>query len=237
MKRHLMIILIFVILFCGGYLLYYNLSVNVILSSTSIQERKPINIVIDCGHGGEDGGAVSPSGMLEKDVNLQIGLSLEKLMRQSGFSVTMIRSTDKSVADSDKTTLRDKKVSDLHNRVRIVNSDSNNILISIHQNIFEDSRYSGTQVFYSDNNSGSKDLAENIRLAVKGLLQKDNERQCKVTSDNIFLLKKSDVPAVLVECGFLSNPQEESKLSEKEYRDQLAFCIYTGFLEYYYQNY
>lgn len=210
---------------------------NTLPANTLATENNRPNIIIDCGHGGEDGGAVSPKGLLEKDVNLYIGLSLRNFLIQSGFSVTMIRSDDKSLADENKITLREKKVSDLHNRAKIVNSDKNNILISVHQNMFEDSRYFGAQVFYSDNNAYSKMLAENIRSAFKGLLQKDNERQCKASSDSIYILKNSEVPSVLVECGFLSNPEEENKLHTQEYRDQLAFCIYAGFLEYYYQNY
>lgn len=194
-------------------------------------------IIIDAGHGGEDGGAMSESGLLEKDVNLDIALTLQKLFMQSGFKVIMTRTDDKAIYDSDATTLREKKVSDIHNRSDICNSDSNNIFISIHQNKFEQSKYSGTQMFYSVNNTSSSQLAENIRTAVTGLLQNDNNRQCKPTTDDVYILKNATVPAVLVECGFLSNPQEEALLATQEYRNQMAFAIFTGFLEYYYQNY
>ncbi|MBE6737119.1 MAG: N-acetylmuramoyl-L-alanine amidase [Ruminococcaceae bacterium] len=196
-------------------------------------DAKPV-IVIDCGHGGEDGGAVSSDGVLEKDINLKIGLVLEKFFLQGGFKVRMIRREDISVYDDSAETLREKKVSDLHKRAEICNSDSRNIYISIHQNKFEDSKYYGTQVFYSKNNPESKELAECIRAAVKGLLQNENERKCKEATKDIYVLDNAQVPAVIVECGFLSNYEETQKLLTDEYRNQLAYSIYSGFLEYYY---
>ncbi len=197
---------------------------------------KPV-IVLDAGHGGEDGGAVSETGLVEKDVNLQIALKLQKLFLQSGFKVIMTRSEDKAIYSDNAVSLREKKVSDIHNRTEICNENEKNIFISIHQNKFEQSKYKGTQVFYSTNNQMSCELAENIRLAVKGLLQNDNNRQCKPSTDSVYILKNATVPAVLVECGFLSNPQEEALLKTKQYRNQLAYAIYSGFLEFYYQYY
>lgn len=204
--------------------------------ASSTVNSKPV-VVIDAGHGGEDGGATSQNGLLEKDVNLHIALTLQKLFLQSGFDVTMTRTDDKSIYSSDADTLREKKVSDIHNRADIANSSSENILISIHQNKFEQSKYSGTQVFYSDNNALSSSLAESIRLSVTGLLQSNNTRQCKSSTDNIYIMKNATVPAVLVECGFLSNPQEEALLMTDIYRNQLAFSIFSGFIEFYYQHY
>ena len=195
------------------------------------------HIVIDCGHGGEDGGAVSDDGVLEKDLNLQIGLYLEKFFVYNGFDVTMTRTDDAAIYDENAKTLREKKKSDLHNRTDIVNSSDNNILISIHQNKFSDSKYFGTQVFYSENNQLSVYIADNIRLAVKGLLQNTNERKCKIATSDIYLLNKATVPAVLVECGFLSNRSETEKLVDKNYQKQLAYSIFSGFLEFYYNNY
>lgn len=215
---------------------FWSDSSNLSLAVQSDVSSQPI-IVIDCGHGGEDGGAVSKSGVLEKDINLEIGLILEKLFLQSGFEVRMIRRTDISIYGDTATTLREKKTSDLHKRLEICNSDYRNIFISIHQNEFTDSQYFGTQVFYSDNNPESKVLAEYIRTAVKALLQNDNERQCKAATDSIYVLKNAQVPALIIECGFLSNYDEAQKLSTDEYRKQLAYSIYAGFLEYYYNSY
>lgn len=194
-------------------------------------------IVIDAGHGGEDGGATSETGLIEKDVNLHIALTLQKLFLQSGFKVTMTRTEDTAIYDSNADSLREKKVSDIHNRSKLVNENDNNMLISIHQNKFEQSKYSGAQIFYSDNNPLSSKLAEAVRLSVTGLLQNNNTRQCKSSTEGVYILKNATVPAILVECGFLSNPQEEKLLKTETYRNQLAFAIFSGFIEFYYQNY
>ena len=209
---------------------------NYTQTSGSEYNEEPV-IVIDAGHGGEDGGAVSESGLIEKNVNLSIALKLQKFFTQSGFKVKMIRTDDYAVYSDDASTLRDKKVSDIHNRAKLCNDNPNNILISIHQNKFEQSKYKGTQVFYSGNNSLSNPLAECIRTSVKGLLQHDNNRLCKLTDDSVYILKNATVPAVLVECGFLSNPQEAELLSTLEYQNRMAFSIYSGFIEFYYQYY
>lgn len=202
-----------------------------------IVRDKPVKIIIDAGHGAEDGGAVSNSGLLEKDINLDIALTLEKLFLSGGFEVEMIRRTDSAIYDSSCDTLRSKKVSDIHNRSEICNSDKDNIYISIHQNKFDESKYKGTQVFYSVNDPRSIRLAECIRYSVVSLLQNDNERELKPATSSIYVLDKAQVPAVLVECGFLSNPQEEELLSTDEYKNNMAYSIYLGFLEYYNQNY
>ncbi len=207
------------------------------VTAVNAEDHSKPTIVIDAGHGGEDGGAVSNNGILEKDINLEIALTLQKFFIQGGFEVVMTRSEDKAIYNSDAVTLREKKVSDIHNRTKICNENINNIFISIHQNKFEQSQYYGTQVFYSQNSMMSSTLAECIRLAIIGTLQNDNSRQCKPATDSVYILKNATVPAVLVECGFLSNPQEEALLKTKQYRNQMAFAIYSGFLEFYYQNF
>ncbi len=223
----------FLILSCILSALSYN---NKTTATNANINSKPV-IVIDAGHGGEDGGAVSQSGLIEKDINLHIVLTLQKLFLQSGFQVVMTRNEDTAIYNDSAVTLREKKVSDIHNRAEICNENANNIFISIHQNKFEQSKYSGTQVFYSPNDQMSCELAESIRLAVKGLLQNDNNRQCKPATDSVYILNNATVPAVLVECGFLSNPQEEALLKTDKYRNQMAYAIYSGFLEFYYQHY
>ncbi len=207
------------------------------VSTEAIGKMDSVKIVIDCGHGGEDGGAVSENGTIEKDINLEIGLTLEKFFVQGGFDVLMIRSTDKAIYDDSAQSLKEKKISDIHNRSDICNSSPQNVYISIHQNKFEESKYHGTQVFYSANKTESKLFAECIRSAVKGMLQKDNERQCKEATSDIYILSKAQVPAVLVECGFLSNPEEEKMLNTELYRNKIAYSIYCGFLDFYNQNY
>ncbi len=207
------------------------------VSTDFINNRDNVIIVIDCGHGGEDGGAVSENGIIEKDINLEIGLTLKTLFVQNGFKVVMIRETDKAIYSDSAKSLKEKKISDLHNRSDICNCSLENIYISIHQNKFEESKYKGSQVFYSSNTQESKLLAESIRSAIIGLLQKDNERQCKEATSDIYILDKAQVPAVLVECGFLSNPEEERLLNKEHYRNQVAFSIYCGFLDFYNNNF
>ena len=195
-------------------------------------------IIIDAGHGGEDSGAISAEGVYEKDINLSISITLDKLLRLNGFKTQMIRTEDKSVhtIDFEKSTLRERKVSDIHKRVDIANADKENILISIHQNHFSETKYNGTQIFYSKNNYKSKTLAESIRISVISLIQQNNKRENK-ESHGIYLLDHTDIPSVIVECGFLSNPQEASLLNQKNYQNDMAYCIFLGILEYCYQNY
>lgn len=189
-------------------------------------------IVIDSGHGGEDGGASSKDGTLEKDINLSIAKKLEKLVSVSGLKTKMTRNSDISIYDENSTTVRKKKVSDLNNRLKIFNSSKNNIVISIHQNKFTDEKYYGTQIFYSNNDPKSKEIAENIKKSVVSLIQPDNTREIKPANKNIFILHNAKVPAVIVECGFLSNVKECEKLKSQDYQKQLAFAIYCGLLEY-----
>ncbi len=237
MKRIYICILILVLCICGvftGIIANKNVYATSV-SSDNLSGNYP-TIIIDAGHGGEDGGASSESGQLEKDINLYISLTLEKLLQQGGFSVKMIRNNDISIHDGTANTTRERKVSDIQNRVKITNSDKNNILVSIHQNHFTESQYFGTQVFYSKNNEKSSVLAESIRTAVTSLLQPENNRKCK-EADNVYLLDHVNVPAVIVECGFLSNPDEAYKLSQSEYKNNLAYTIYLGIVEYIFLNY
>lgn len=189
-------------------------------------------IVIDAGHGGEDGGSETDSGVLEKDINLAIAQDLQQMLEISGFRVVMTRESDVSIHDSSANTLREKKVSDLHNRLKIMESYADCIVISIHQNHFSQSQYQGAQMFYSTNNEQSKALAESLRTSVTGLLQPDNNRECKPSTSDIYLLHHTQQTAVLVECGFLSNPEEAALLTDDAYQHQMAFAIYCGVLDY-----
>lgn len=198
--------------------------------STEVSEKELI-VVIDAGHGGEDSGAVANS-VLEKDINLEIALKLRDMLKASGIEVKMIRESDVSIYDTASGTIRERKVSDLKNRVEIVNNNKKNILVSIHQNKFEQSKYSGAQMFYSTNNDKSQILAENIRKSITGLIQPENKRELKKGGSDIYLLNKAAVPAVIVECGFISNEEEAKNLSNEEYQSKIAFAIYCGILEY-----
>ncbi|MDR0404930.1 MAG: N-acetylmuramoyl-L-alanine amidase [Oscillospiraceae bacterium] len=199
-------------------------------ASTQVSPRFP-SVIIDPGHGGEDGGAVSSKGVLEKDINLKISKILRDMLESSGFSVVMTRDTDTSIYDANLKGLREKKISDLNNRLRFTESDPNSILISIHQNKFPKENSKGAQVFYSDNNNESEALALHIKQTIS-MLQPNNKRQVKNAGSDIFLLREAKVPAVIVECGFLSNHEEASRLASSEYQKQIAFCIYCAYVEY-----
>lgn len=209
------------------------LNIKVSVSSESVKSMP--TIVIDAGHGGEDGGAVSESGVLEKDINLSIANDTSALFYLLGFDVTQTRKTDIAL-DNGEDTIRKRKVSDMKKRLEIFNSSKENTIISIHQNKFSESKYHGTQIFYSPNNPKSKQLADSIKYSVKSLLQPDNERECKKADSGIYLLKNTNNPAVIVECGFISNGEECKNLLDSQYQKQMAYSITAGFLSYYNTN-
>lgn len=190
-------------------------------------------IILDAGHGGEDGGAVSTDGTMEKDINLDITLRLRDLFAASGCKVILTRAQDTAIYDDGASTLKEKKISDMKNRLELFNSLENGIVLSIHQNQFSQTQYSGTQVFYSPNTQESADLAESIRASVTGMLQPQNTRENKKATKDIYLLYHTQTPAVIVECGFLSNEKELDLLQSAEYRQQMAFAIYCGCLDYF----
>ncbi len=188
-------------------------------------------IIIDAGHGGDDGGAVA-NGIVEKDINLSISKKLYNIFKASGFNVKMTRNSDEMINDYGDS-LRERKISDMKKRLGIFNSSENNVVISIHQNKFTQEQYFGTQIFYSTNNQKSLSLANSIKSNVQALLQPDNEREVKPATRDIYLLYNSKVPSIIVECGFISNFNEANKLKQEYYQNEIAFTIYSGFLEYY----
>ena len=192
-------------------------AVTVIAENSLLTDR--VCIIIDAGHGGIDGGATSCTGILESKLNLEIALRLDDLLHLMGYDTFMIRTTDKSVYTSGET-IAAKKVSDLKERVRIINNTENALLVSIHQNHFSDSRYSGAQVFYGSETDG-KQLAVLMQTMFKKTIDPLNNRQAKPT-EGVYLMDKIQCPGVLVECGFLSNPVEEAKLRSDSY--QKAIC-------------
>lgn len=198
-------------------------------SIETIAEKIPMErlhrIVIDPGHGGEDGGAVSCTGKNESTFNLQISLRLNDLFHLLGYETVMIRTTDVSVYTSGDT-IAQKKVSDLKQRVRIVQRTADAVLVSIHQNTFPEGKYSGAQVFYAAS-SGSKALAGQLQADLVSCLNPGSSRKEK-RGEGIYLLDKITAPGVLVECGFLSNWQEEAKLSTPDYQKQLCCVIASG---------
>lgn len=199
------------------------------------KSSKNYTVVLDAGHGGEDGGAVGFNNICEKDINLSIALGLRDLLEASGYNVIMTRQEDTAIYDESCKSLREKKRSDLKNRLEIIkeNSQDSNIFISVHQNKFTDPKYSGSQIFYSKNNPLSQELATYIKQSIVELIQPDNTREIKPGDKNIYLLHNAEIPSAIVECGFLSNEEEAKKLNTKQYQGQLAFCIYCGIANYF----
>lgn len=224
-----------------GFYLFYFLTITAVLllaqwgskAITVIAENTPIDrehcIIIDPGHGGEDGGATSCAGILESTYNLEISLRLNDLFHLLGYDTRMTRTTDTSIYTKGET-IAQKKVSDLKERVRIVNETENALLLSIHQNTFSDSRYSGAQVFYSGT-QGSELLARQLQRSFVSTLNPGSNRKCK-KSDGIYLMEHIDCTGVLIECGFLSNAEEEARLRSGEYQKKLCCVIAATVSEY-----
>ena len=185
--------------------------------------------IVDAGHGGEDGGAVSPGGVVESRINLEIARRVDSIFGLCGEPSLMLRTEDVSLHDPEAVSLREKKVSDLHNRADTVSSYPEAALLSIHQNMFQQSRYRGTQAFYAPT-QGSQELAQAIQEAVRESLQPDNSRESKPIPDTVYLMNHIPNRAVLVECGFLSNPEEEGLLQDPKYQTKLAAVIAAGCL-------
>lgn len=177
-------------------------------------------------------GAVSDNGVSEADINLKIVLKLQQLLEQSGAEVILTRSDENAIYDLDKKTLRDKKNSDIKNRVKIGNNSSADIFVSIHLNKIPQSQYSGWQTFFKDGNEDSKKLATSIQNNLNEAIQKENKR-VPLKINNIYIIKKVEIPTTIVECGFLSNPEEEKLLQQDEYQDKLAWGIYNGIMQYF----
>ena len=191
-------------------------------------------IVVDAGHGKPDEGAESSTGTTEAETNLKIALKLQNLLEQSGSTVILTRSDENAIYDYDSKTLRQKKISDIHNRVKIGNESSADIFVSIHLNKIPQQQYDGWQTFYNAQSSDGKKLAESIQENLNDAIQKENNRVAK-TIDNIYIIKHVEIPTTIVECGFLSNPEEEKLLLQDEYQDKLAWGIYNGIIDYFYE--
>lgn len=217
-----------------SFVLFYGLVIVLFLAGTSLGNRavtifaarQPVPrlhcIVIDAGHGGEDGGATSCTGIPESRCNLEIALKLNDLLHLLGYDTRMVRTSDTAVYTTGAT-IAQKKVSDLKERVRIANSTENGLLVSIHQNTFSDSQYSGAQIFYAETD-GSETLAKQLQSDFVATLNPGSNRQCKVAR-GVYLMENIECTGILVECGFLSNPEEEARLRSGEYQKKLCCVI------------
>ncbi len=220
--------LVLCLLVCGIGAIFYieeNSAIGV------MSDYRPIKtVIIDAGHGGFDGGAVAEDGTPEKDINLQIAKSLRDFLELYNFNVVMTRESDVSTASDDAK--GNKKTSDLYNRLKLMGEYENAIFVSIHLNKFTSTAVSGAQTFYSQKTENSERLALSVHSSIINMLQPENERQIKKGTSSIYLLKNALCPAIIVECGFLSNKAELQKLKDENYQRMMAFCIFCGIMDY-----
>lgn len=228
-RRFLILIPIYFIVLSCLLLAGIGASRSVDVYSETMRNGNKMLVILDPGHGSPDGGAVSCSGRLESDINLEIALRLDDLMHFIGYNTVLTRHTGESVYTQGNT-ISEKKISDMRNRVELINNTQNAIVISIHQNYFSNGKYSGAQVFYRDTPE-SKDLATQLQNAFVKTLNPGSKRQSK-RGEGIYLLEKVKCPAVLIECGFLSNPEEDFLLQEDAYQKKIS-CVVAVSLDQY----
>lgn len=237
-KKKIVKILSVVMIFIFAYIITgYNVNNTKNQLKTIETVALPVNnkvIVIDAGHGVPDEGAQSSNGTTEAESNLKIALKVQNLLEQSGATVILTRSDENAIYDLDSKTLKQKKISDIHNRVKIGNESSADIFVSIHLNKIPQQQYWGWQTFYKQESPEGQKLATSIQNSLNESIQKENKR-VPMKIENVYIIKHVEIPTTIVECGFLSNPEEEQLLLNNEYQDKLAWGIYTGIMDYFYQ--
>lgn len=192
-------------------------------------------IVLDAGHGVPDEGAENSEGVSEASINLKIALKVQNLLEQSGSTVILTRSDENGIYDEESSTLKQKKISDIKNRVKIGNESSADIFVSIHLNKIPQTQYDGWQTFYKSGDAKCANLAKSIQASLNNSIDRENDRIAKIISD-IYIVKNVTIPLAIVECGFLSNAEESKLLQQDEYQDRIAWGIYTGIINYFYEN-
>ncbi|MBR3570325.1 MAG: N-acetylmuramoyl-L-alanine amidase [Oscillibacter sp.] len=189
-------------------------------------------VVIDAGHGGEDGGAVSPTGIPESGLNLSIAFRVRDLLRLTGCRTSMTRTEDVSIGDNSLATVRARKASDIRRRTELVNATENAVLLSVHQNSLPSSPIThGAQAFWN-RREGGETLAKLIQASLNAQINAGNEKRAYPMNDGVYLMKHAQAPGALVECGFLSNAWETALLTETAYQKELAAAIAAGYLRY-----
>ena len=185
-------------------------------------------VILDAGHGGNDPGKISVDGTQEKDLNLEIAKKLKELLEQQDIQVIMTREEDQGLYDENTS---NKKAQDMRRRGELINEEQPACVVSIHQNSYHEESIHGAQVFYYGTSKESQNLAELIQEELIRFVDPENHRQAKA-NDTYYLLKKTDVPVVIVECGFLSNWEENGKLKDENYQDQLVWAVHMGVMKY-----
>lgn len=207
-----------------GYLKFANTSVQTF--GLSIESKV---IAIDAGHGGFDPGKVGVTGVHEKDINLQIAMKLKAQLEAAGATVVMTRSKDEGLGGTEGKTTKNE---DMRFRKETINNSGADIMVSIHQNAFTQPKIRGAQVFHYEGAEASKLLATSVQESIRRQVDPSNKRLIKGTT-SYYVLKVSTMPAIIVECGFLTNPEEEQLLKSEEYQEKMAWAIYMGIVEYF----
>lgn len=227
----------------------YIVLLSLLMSTLIFQVKKPIEnvgetietvalpvnnkvIILDSGHGYPDMGAESEDNITEAGINLDIVLKVQSLLEQAGATVILTRSDENGIYDVDTKTIREKKVSDLKNRVKIGNESEADIFVSIHLNKIPQNEYWGWQTFFKKNNERSQKLAQSIQQGLNETIQKENKRE-SLKIENKYIIENVEIPTSIVECGFLSNNEERELLQTDEYQDKLAWGIYVGIMDYF----
>lgn len=230
MKRYIFALV--TILLVSSFIFFFRMKAfgdfDDVFQLTQISGEK--TVVIDAGHGGEDGGAISVSGAIESHINLAIALKLDQLFGLYGVNSVLLRDSDISLHDPDAQTLRQKKVSDLQNRVAFIQALDQPTVISIHQNTYTSSLYHGAQVFYAKEAS-SAEFAQIAQNNFRLVLDQSNQRVPAPVPESVYLMSHIDCKAILVECGFLSNPEEDLLLQTPAYQMKIAAVLLSSYLE------
>lgn len=179
-------------------------------------------------------GASSDEGITEASINLEIALKVQNLLEEAGSTVILTRSDENGIYEQGSDTIKEKKVSDIKNRVKIGNESSADIFVSIHLNKIQQKQYWGWQAFFKQNNENSKKLAESLQNGLNETIQKENKREA-LKIENIYIIDHVEIPTAIIECGFLSNEEEEKLLQTEEYQDKLAWGIYVGIMNFFYE--
>ena len=228
------IIFVLSMVFISVFVYFFSINKDQTIQTVSLPVTNKV-VIIDAGHGSPDEGAESANGVTEAQTNLKIALKVQNLLEQAGCTVILTRSDENAIYDVNSKTLRQKKNSDIKNRVKIGNESSADIFVSIHLNKIPQSQYYGWQTFYKQGNEQGKNLATCIQNSLNEAIQKENKR-APLKIDNIYIIKNVEIPTSIIECGFLSNLEEEKLLLQDDYQNKLAWGIYTGIINYFYEN-
>ncbi len=225
-KKQIIVLICFSICICGIIVASSNIAIQ-----TNVTPATNMTVILDAGHGVPDYGTESENGTTEQELNLAITLKLQQLLEQSGTKVILTRSDDNGIYEVDKYSIRSKKISDMKNRVYIGNNSKADTYVSIHMNYYTDSQYSGWQTFYQSKSEDSKRLATIIQQSLNENIGQN--KRVPMAIKGAYIMDKVQIPAVIVECGFLSNKSDEAKLKTDNYQSQLAWGIYLGIQKYF----